>query len=325
MSAYALNPGTIVAGFRIDRAIGHGGMGSVYEATQLSLDRAVVLKVIAAEYGDDADFRERFRREGRIQARIDHPHIIPIYDAGESEHGLYLAMRLVRGENLFELLAGGRLDVQETLHLLGQAAAALDAAHEVGLIHRDVKPHNILVERRRAEHAYLADFGITKSRDEANLTQTGLLIGTIDYMSPEQIMGRGAAEASDVYAFGCVFYECLTGSVPFPREENVAVMYAHVSEAPPSVGEHRSDLPAAIDEVIARALAKEPEQRYATATELVVAAAAALEAADGVGSLRHAVAPRRKRRSSVRRQLAQGLAAAGARLAAEPRSRPRPA
>ena len=276
MAAYTLAAGTTIAGYRIDGVIGRGGMGAVYQATQLSLDRTVALKVIAADLSEDNEFRERFRREGRIQARIDHPHIIPIYEAGESEHGLFLAMRLVQGSNLYELAATGDLDVPRVMRLLAQAAGALDAAHEVGLIHRDVKPHNILVERRRTEHAYLGDFGITKARGQTKLTKSGLLVGTIDYMSPEQILGRGAIEASDVYAFGCVLYESLTGSVPFPKPENVAVMYAHVSEAPPLVSARRSDLPAEIDEVVQRALAKEPKERYESATDLIIAAEAAL-------------------------------------------------
>jgi serine/threonine-protein kinase len=320
MSAHTLQEGTVVAGYRIDRVIGRGGMGCVYEATQLSLDRAVALKVIAGEFGDDPGFRERFKREGRMQARIDHPHTIPIYDAGESEHGLYLAMRLVRGTNLLEVLGGGTLDMVGSLHLLGQTAGALDAAHEIGLVHRDVKPQNILIERRRAEHAYLADFGITKARDEANLTMTGSIIGTIDYMAPEQFLGRGAVAASDIYSFGCMLFECLTGTVPFAREESVAVMFAHVSEDPPSARERRPDLPREIDAVLARALAKEPPERFATAVDLVAAAAAAFGERDVSAALCPTVEPPRRRRQSVRRQLAHGLLAAGARLGAEPAS-----
>jgi serine/threonine-protein kinase len=317
MSAHTLQKGTVVAGYRVDRVIGRGGMGCVYEATQLSLDRAVALKVIAAEFGEDPAFRERFRREGRMQARIDHPHTIPIYDAGETEHGLYLAMRLVRGTNLVEILAGGTLDMVGSLHLLGQTAGALDAAHEIGLVHRDVKPQNILVEQRRAEHAYLADFGITKARDEANLTMTGSIIGTIDYMAPEQFLGRDAVAASDIYSFGCVLFECLTGTVPFAHEESVAVMFAHVSEDPPSARERRSDLPREIDAVLARALAKDPAERYGTAIELVTAAAGAFGERD-VTAAHCPTVERRRRRQSVRRQLAHGLLAAGARLGAEP-------
>jgi serine/threonine-protein kinase len=316
MSEHALAPGDAVGGYRIDRLIGRGGMGSVYEATQLSLERTVALKVIAPDLSADASFRERFRREGRIQARIDHPHIIPIHDAGESGHGLFLAMRLVRGANLVEVLAGGTLDTVGSLHLLGQTAGALDAAHEAGLVHRDIKPHNILVELRRAEHAYLADFGITKAEGDPNLTVTGSIVGTIDYMAPEQFLGRPATRASDVYSFGCVLYECLTGSVPFAKETSVAVMFAHVSEEPPSACERRPELPGEIDAVIARALAKEPDERFPTATELVAAAAAAFGETEPI-AVTCPTESRRRRRQSVRRQLAHGLIAAGARLAAE--------
>src|SRR4051794_6460053 len=317
MSAHTLQEGTVVAGYRVDRVIGRGGMGCVYEATQLSLNRAVALKVIAGEFGEDAGFRERFRREGRIQARIDHPHTIPIYDAGESEHGLYLAMRLVRGPSLVEILAGGTLDMVGSLHLLGQTAGALDAAHEMGLVHRDVKPQNILVERRRAEHAYLADFGITKARDDATLTMTGSIIGTIDYIAPEQFLGRGAVAASDIYSLGCVLFECLTGTVPFAREESAAVMFAHVSEDPPSARERRSDLPPEIDDVLGRALAKDPGERYGSAVEPVGAAAAALGEHDVMTARCATAETPRRRRQSVRRQLAHGLLAEGARIAAE--------
>jgi serine/threonine-protein kinase len=318
MSEHVLPPGAVLDGYRIDRLIGRGGMGSVYEATQLSLERPVALKVIAAEYSADPSFRERFRREGRIQARIDHPHIIPIHDAGESEDGLYIAMRLVRGASLVEVLARGTLDVIGSLHLLGQTAGALDAAHEAGLVHRDVKPQNILVELRRAEHAYLADFGITKAEGDANLTVTGSIVGTIDYMAPEQFLGRPATSASDVYSFGCVLYECLTGHVPFAKETSVAVMFAHVSEEPPSACEQRPELPGEIDAVIARALAKEPDERFATATDLVAAAASAFGETESL-VVACPTESRRRRRQSVRRQLAHGLIAAGARLAAETR------
>jgi serine/threonine-protein kinase len=318
MSERVLAPGAALDGYRIDRLIGRGGMGSVYEATQLSLERPVALKVIAPEYSADASFRERFRREGRIQARIDHPHIIPIHDAGESEHGLFLAMRLVRGASLVEVLGRGTLDVIGSLHLLGQTAGALDAAHEAGLVHRDVKPQNILVELRRAEHAYLADFGITRAEGDPHLTATGSIVGTIDYMAPEQFLGRPATRASDVYSFGCVLFECLTGSVPFARETSVAVMFAHVSEEPPSACAQRPELPDEIDAVVARALAKDPAERFATATDLVAAAAAAFGETEPL-AVPCPTESLRRRRQSVRRQLAHGLIAAGARLAAETR------
>jgi len=179
-----LAPGTIVAAYRIDATVGRGGMGTVYEATQLSLQRTVALKLLSAELSDDADFRERFRREGLLQARLDHPHIIPVYEAGETEQGLFLAMRLVRGSNLKRLITAGELTPVRALHILDQVADALDTAHESGLIHRDIKPQNILVARR--DHSYLADFGLTKSPDADSLTQSGQFFGTLNYMAPSE-------------------------------------------------------------------------------------------------------------------------------------------
>jgi predicted Ser/Thr protein kinase len=264
-----LDKGVNVSGYRIDGVLGVGGMGVVYEATQLSLERTVALKLISSELGSDDAFRERFRREGQIQAAIDHPHIVPVYEAGESDYGLFIAMRLIRGRNLKDLIVGNELTPQRTTHLLTQVAEALDSAHEVGLIHRDIKPYNILVDDRR-DHAYLADFGVTKARSRPNLTKTGQMVGTLDYMAPEQIRGQSATEQTDIYALGCVLYECFTGTVPFYRETDAAVLYAHLSEPLPSVRDHRDDLPPELDSVLTRAMAKKPEERYASATALLL-------------------------------------------------------
>jgi predicted Ser/Thr protein kinase len=264
-----LDKGVNVSGYRIDGVLGVGGMGVVYEATQLSLERTVALKLISSELGSDDAFRERFRREGQIQAAIDHPHIVPVYEAGESDYGLFIAMRLIRGRNLKDLIVGNELTPQRTTHLLTQVAEALDSAHEVGLIHRDIKPYNILVDDRR-DHAYLADFGVTKARSRPNLTKTGQMVGTLDYMAPEQIRGQSATEQTDIYALGCVLYECFTGTVPFYRETDAAVLYAHLSEPLPSVRDHRDDLPPDLDSVLTRAMAKKPEERYASATGLLL-------------------------------------------------------
>jgi protein kinase-like protein len=255
-----LEIGEVLQGYRIDALIGRGGMGAVYEATQLSLNRTVALKVIAAELSRDSAFRERFRREGLLQAALEHPHIVTVYEAGESEYGLFLAMRLIRGPNLKDLIVARQLDVGRTLRILAQAGDALDSAHDTGLIHRDIKPHNILVAAGR-DHAYLADFGVTKAPGDRTLTRTGALVGTLDYISPEQIRGHRATSASDIYAFACVLYECLTGVVPFPKDSDAAVLYAHVSEPPPPVREHRPELPPALDEVLQRGMAKEPSAR----------------------------------------------------------------
>ena len=260
-------------------------MGVVYRATQLSLNRTVALKVLATELSDDPTFRERFRREGLLQAAIEHPHIVTVYEAGETEHGLFLAMRMVRGPTLKDRIQGGNLDQADALRILLAVAEALDAAHEVGLTHRDVKPQNILIGAR--DHAYLADFGLTNVPDEAagRLTGTGQFIGTIDYVSPEQVRGEGATSASDVYALAGVLYECLTGEVPYPRPTEAAALYAHLTDPPPKVTEKRPDLPAEIDEVVARGMAKDPAERQATATELLQEAGRALGTALGEPTL----------------------------------------
>src|SRR5436305_6545430 len=214
----------MVGGYRVDGLLGEGGMGAVYRATQLSLDRVVALKVLTGELSDDPGFRERFRREGQRQAAIDHPHIVSVYEAGETDEGLFLAMRLIEGPTLKALLLAGEIDHPRCLKVLTQVADALDAAHAVGLIHRDVKPQNILIGAR--DHAYLADFGLTKgSDDDALLTEPGHFVGTIDYISPEQARGEGASARSDVYSLTCVLHECLTGEVPFPRPSEPSVLF----------------------------------------------------------------------------------------------------
>lgn len=243
-------------------------MGIVYRATQLSLNRSVALKVLSADLGDDPAFRERFRREGLLQAAIDHSHIVTVYDTGETEHGLFLVMRMIRGPNLKDMILGRELDPGRSLRLLSQVADALDTAHDVGLIHRDIKPQNILIGSR--DHAYLADFGLTKAPDEAGrLTATGQFVGTIDYVSPEQIQGEPASGRSDIYSLTGVLYECLVGTVPYPKPAEAAVIFAHISEPPPRPTEDRPEVPKAIDEVIAKGMAKAPEDRYASAGELL--------------------------------------------------------
>jgi serine/threonine-protein kinase len=284
-----LDRGTIVAGYRIDGLLAVGGMAVVYRATQLSLNRVAALKVLASELSDDPVFRERFRREGQLQAAIDHPHIVTVYEAGQTEHGLFLAMRVVRGPTLKDLILSGELEAGRALRLLTQVADALDAAHDVGLIHRDVKPQNILVGAR--DHAYLADFGLTKAPGKSGLTEEGQFVGTIDYVSPEQARGETATDRSDVYALAAVLCECLSGQVPFPKPNEPAVLYAHMSEPPPRLSERRSELPRALDDVVAQGMAKDPDARPRSATELMreVArafpqAAAAAEAAPPAAS-----------------------------------------
>jgi serine/threonine protein kinase len=272
-----LDQGTIVAGYRIDGVLGVGGMAVVYRATQLSLNRPAALKVITSVPGGDPAFLERFRREGQLQAAIDHPHIVTVYEAGQTEQGPFLAMRVVRGPTLKDLILSGELDAGRALRLLTQVAEALDAAHDVGLIHRDVKPQNILVGAH--DHAYLADFGLTKAPGASGLTEEGQFVGTIDYVSPEQARGATATDSSDIYALAGVLYECLSGEVPFPRPNEPAALYAHMSEPPPRLSERRSDLPPALDDVIAKGMAKDPDDRPGSATELMQEAAQAFSSA----------------------------------------------
>ena len=265
-----LEVGTEVAGYRIDGILGRGGMGVVYEATQLSLDRKVALKLIVPELGEDESLKERFRREALRQAAVDHPNIVTVHEAGETAEGLFFAMRLVRGPTLNDMIVSRELDVGRSLRILAQVADALDTAHAAGLIHRDIKPNNILVGGR--DHAYLADFGLTRAVGDTRLTRSGQFVGTLDYVSPEQIKGESVTARSDVYSLAAVLYECMTGLVPYPKDSEAAVLYAHLSLPPPKLSEQRPDLPTQLDKVLARAMAKDPETRYATAGEMVQAA-----------------------------------------------------
>jgi predicted Ser/Thr protein kinase len=264
---------TIIAGYRVDGTIGRGGMGIVYEATQLSLGRTVALKVLTPHLSDDPAFAARFRREAKLQSALDHPNIVPVYEAGETDDGLFLAMRLVRGPSLKELVEEGPLEPERALALVEQVARALDAAHDAGLIHRDVKPQNVLVDEDGT--AYLADFGLTKGRGDRGLTLSGQYLGSLDYVAPEQIQGQPLSARGDVYALAAVFYECLTGEVPYPCDNEAALLYAHLTTAPPRPSEH-ADVPVGFDAVVARGLAKRPDDRFASAGELVAAARAAL-------------------------------------------------
>jgi serine/threonine-protein kinase len=237
------------------------------------------LKLLAPELAEDTRFRERFLRESRLAASIDHPNVIPIYEAGETEGVLFIAMRFVEGTDLKALLEReGRLEPARALALLAQVAEALDVAHEQGLIHRDVKPGNMLISSRAGrEHVYLSDFGLTKQTgSESGLTESGQFMGTVDYVSPEQVARQPATAASDLYALGCVLFECLAGEPPFRAESLMGVLYGHVNEPVPSLRERRPELPEAIDPVIEWALAKYPGERYPTCRELVEEARSAL-------------------------------------------------
>src|SRR3954447_2236203 len=269
-----LAPGTTIAGYRVERLLGSGGMGTVYEATQLSLKRRVALKVIAPAVAADETLRRRFRREGELQAVIDHPHVLPIYEAGEAGGRLFIAMRLVRGETLKLLATSRSLPFGAMLRILGDIAGALDSAHAAGLVHRDVKPQNILVEP--GGHAYLADFGLSRSRSDETLTRSGQLLGSVGYICPEIVRGERVTAAAGIYSFACVIYECLVGLVPYPRESDHAVLHAHVWDPIPRPTDIRPELPPAVDDVAAAGMAKHPEERPSTAREIVRALAAAL-------------------------------------------------
>lgn len=276
--------GTELAGFRIEALIGRGGMGVVYRAEQMRYGRKVALKVLAPELAADLSFRERFEQEWRTAARLEHPNIVPIYEAGEADGVLYIAMRYVEGIDLTALLGRhGRLDPRRALGIVGQVGVALDAAHAQGLVHRDVKPGNILLASGsglEGDHVYLTDFGVAKQTSTpSGLTKTGLFIGTIDYAAPEQIEGKPLDGRADVYALGCVLYQCLTGALPYEKESEVAMIYAHLMEPPPSLQAKRPDLPAELDRVIAKALAKSPDDRYPTCRALVEDARAAADLA----------------------------------------------
>jgi ABC-type branched-subunit amino acid transport system substrate-binding protein/streptogramin lyase len=262
-------PGTTFAGYRVDSLVGRGGMGVVYRATDLSLGRPVALKLIAPELAEDERFRARFLREPRLAASLDHPNVIPIYEAGEHEGQLYLAMRFVEGSDLKGLIEReGQLQPERALAVLAQVAGALDAAHRRALVHRDVKPANVLLDEDG--HAYLTDFGITKQLGGAS-TDTGRVVGTLDYLAPEQIRGDPVDGRADCYALGCLLYECLTGAAPFRRATEAETLWAHMQEEPAPLRRHPR-----LDPVLRKALAKDREDRYKTCAELIEAAAEAL-------------------------------------------------
>jgi serine/threonine protein kinase len=270
-----LADGSLLAGYRVESLIGRGGMGNVYRATHERLGRAVALKVLAPDLADDPVFRERFIRESQLAASLEHPNVVPIYDAGEADGVLYIAMRYIPDGDLGKLLAAhGRLGGEQTLEITSQIAGALDAAHRKGLVHRDIKPANILIADRH--HALLSDFGLARHTSSAGLTRTGAFLGTVDYCAPEQIEGIRVDGRADIYALGCVIYHCLAGTPPFARETDVAVIHAHLHDSVPSIASARLELPPAIDHVIATATAKNPDDRYQTGTALAAELRAAL-------------------------------------------------
>jgi serine/threonine protein kinase len=268
--------GAVIGGFRIDALIGVGGMAVVYRAEQLSLERAVALKVLGSQFSDNAVFRTRFDRECKIAAALDHPNIVPVYDCGEANGRLFLAMQLIDRITLGGHLERGALTIAETMAVLTPIADALDVAHAAGLVHRDIKPQNILIAV--SGRPYLADFGIAKSSDSQRLTDTGQFLGTLSYASPEQIRGTELTGASDVYGFAGVLFHCLTGRAPYSGGLE-QVMRAHLDEPAPEILEdelkgQRETSP--INAVIARGMAKDPARRFGSARELVISALGAL-------------------------------------------------
>jgi serine/threonine protein kinase len=272
--------GQVFAGHRIEAEAGRGGMGVVYVATHLALNRRVALKLIAPDLASDAGFRERFKQESMTAASIDHPNVISIFHAGEEDGKLYVTMRYVEGTDLRAMIArDGKIPPRQAAEIVSQVAAALDAAHQHGLVHRDVKPANILIGE--AGHAYLTDFGLTKhAGSRSGLTKTGMFVGTLDYIAPEQLQGGPVDARVDVYALGCVLYQTLTGVVPFPRDTEPAKIWAHMQEEPPSMVASHPDVPGQFEQVVRRAMAKKPEDRYPSAGDLGRASLAAAEARD---------------------------------------------
>lgn len=265
--------GRRIAGYLVEAEIGRGGMAVVFRAHDERLDRTVALKLLSPGLAGNEVFRQRFAHESKVAAAIDHPHIVPVFEAGETDGLLYIAMRYVEGQDLRAMLdRTGPLPVEATARIAGQVASALDAAHAHDLVHRDVKPGNILVaggtDSEHPEHVYLTDFGLTKkSLSLTGFTSVGQFVGTLDYVAPEQIAGKPVDGRCDVYSLGCVVYEMLAGAPPFQRDEDMALLWAHQYDPPPPLAALRPDLPAAVDEVLTRALAKAPEDRWNSCLE----------------------------------------------------------
>jgi serine/threonine protein kinase len=279
--------GSQIASYQVAEEIGRGGMAVVYRARDVRLDRWVALKVLAPEFARDDAFRQRFIRESRAAAAVDHPNIIPIIDAGEAEGVLFIAMRYVAGQDVHRLLMqAGPLPAPRAIGLVSQVASALDAAHALGLVHRDVKPANMLLGRRAedggTDHVYLSDFGISKqAHATSNLTMTGQVLGTLNYLAPEQIEGRQVDGRADAYSLACAAFEMLAGAPPFRRDQNMAVLWAQLNAPPPLLTSYRRDLPPAVDQVMARALAKSPADRYPTCLAFATALREACGTAPG--------------------------------------------
>jgi serine/threonine protein kinase len=274
-----LSDGDEFAGYRVERRLGRGGMGILYLAIEPGLERRVALKLIAPEAADDEVFARRFGEESRIAASIEHPNVVPIYAAGEEAGVPYIAMRYVAGADLARRLTReGRLPPPIAVDLIAQIGNGLDAIHAAGLIHRDVKPANVLLSGDDGgDHAYITDFGVARNvATESGLTQTGRFVGTLDYVAPEQISGGAIDARVDVYALGCLLFKLLTGEVPFPREGDAARLFAHLNDPPPAPSLYVPEVAIALDDVVIRAMSKSPDDRYPSAGDLGRAAQAAL-------------------------------------------------
>jgi serine/threonine protein kinase len=297
--------------YRLEAMLGRGGMGEVYRAYDTRHDRVVALKVLPSELAADRSYRERFRREAHLCARLNEPHIVPIHRYGEIDGRLFLDMRLVPGRDLAQVLeAEGRLPARRAVSIVGQVARALDAAHADGLVHRDVKPSNIRLTEEDDDFAYLLDFGIARSLTDADgpaLTMTGAALGSVDYMAPERFLEQPLDERVDVYSLACVLYECLTGRRPFAGDGLAALMYAHLKTEAPPPSSARRDVPRALDDVVRKGLAKDPDERYATAGAL---ASAARKAMNGSSSRPQVVVPQAPK-TSIQQRPPAGLSSSG--------------
>ena len=306
-----LRIGDVFAGHRIEGVLGRGGMGVVYRVTDLRLDRAAALKVIAPALSADEDFRRRFQRESQLAASVRQQNVVTIFQAGEADDLLFVTMELVLGTDLRGLITQrGRLDLATASAIVTQTAAALDAAHACGLVHRDVKPANVLIAAAAPLHVYLTDFGLTKrTSSQSGLTRTGLFVGTIDYAAPEQIKGWPVDARADVYSLGCMLFEMVAGGPPFRRENEYATMYAHTTEPPPALSSVAQGVPPALDAALARALAKHPDERFPSAGDFARAVAAAVAG---------------EKPSEPERNVAVGRAAPAAPSAVTPAPQPQP-
>ncbi|MEV6053477.1 serine/threonine-protein kinase [Streptomyces sp. NPDC052107] len=267
--------GAEIAGYKVERELGRGGMAVVYRARDLRLGRTVALKLLAPEYTRNDAFRRRFAQESRVAAAIDHPNIVPVFEAGEFDGVLYIAMCYVSGQDLRALIDGeGPLAVPVALRIAAQLASALDAAHARDLVHRDVKPGNVLIAKvldsDHPEHVYLTDFGLAKkSLSLTGFTTAGEFVGTLDYVAPERIAGRPVDGRADLYSLACVVHEMLAGAPPFQREDHLELLWAHQYDPLPVLSKERPDIPVAADDVLKKALAKAPDDRYDTCLEFV--------------------------------------------------------